>query len=162
MNLIFEHLSSKHKKDVINIFNYYILNTFNAYPALPVSQSYFKNFMLPTKGYPAFAIKCDQQTIGFCYLKPYHNSTSFFACATVTYFIHHEHTGKGIGRKALDLLEFEAKNIGVKTLLAHVASLNKGSLNFHIKNGFKVCGQFEKIIKKGDTVFDIIWLQKLI
>lgn len=78
------------------------------------------------------------------------------------YFIDKTHTRNGIGTRALNKLEGDARQLGIKTLLASISSENPQSLSFHRKNGFKECGRFEKIIKKRGKQFDIIWVQKWI
>ncbi|MEJ1730175.1 GNAT family N-acetyltransferase, partial [Escherichia coli] len=71
-----------------------------------------------------------------------------------------QHTGKGLGTKALKRLEEDALKVGIKTILANISSMNSRSIDFHKKNGFVECGRFQKIITKMGTPFDIIWMQK--
>jgi phosphinothricin acetyltransferase len=68
--------------------------------------------------------------------------------------------GKGIGKQALDLLETKGREMGIRQILASIASRNQQSIIFHIKNGFKECGRFKDVIKKNNTRFDIVWMQK--
>jgi len=82
------------------------------------------------------------------------------AMAEVTYFIHPEHTGNGLGKRLLDDLERGAGEKGIATLLASISSLNSGSIRFHRKNGFSECGRFQRVgVKKGQW-FDTVWMQK--
>jgi L-amino acid N-acyltransferase YncA len=50
--------------------------------------------------------------------------------------------------------------MNITTLLANICSLNKQSLKFHRKNGFKRCGTFRKIGTKFGKDFDVVWMQK--
>ena len=57
-----------------------------------------------------------------------------------------------IGTMALKRLEQDALQVGIKTILANISSINTRSIDFHKKNGFVECGRFQKIItKKGNT-----------
>lgn len=162
MEFVFEQMSIEHSKDIIDIYNYYIDNSFSAYPDRILPYEFFNKFLEMTKGYPAFTIKMKDKIVGFCFLRAYNPLPTFKECAEVTYFIEKDYTGKGIGKIALEKLEIEARQKGIKTILANIASENHQSITFHKQNGFKECGRFEKIIKKKEKQFDIIWMQKMI
>ena len=160
MAISFESLAEEHRIPVMDIFNYYIENSFAAYPDKTLGYEFFDKITDNTKGYPAYAIKSEEKIIGFCYLSAYNPLPSFKKTAQITYFIANDFIGKGIGTLALKRLEDDARNVGVDVLLAHISSLNSESIKFHLKNGFRECGRFENIITKHNRSFDIIWLQK--
>lgn len=153
-------MSDDHRIEIIDIFNFYILNSYSAYPEEKVSYNYYDKFLEITVNFPAFAIKLNDKIVGFCYLSSYNPLSTFSETAVITYFIDKEHTGKGIGKIALNKLETEAGRKGIKNILANIASINEESLVFHSKNGFKQCGEFRGIIQKNNRQFDIIWMQK--
>ena len=62
----------------------------------------------------------------------------------------------------LATLEQEAQKVEITTLLANISSLNKQSIAFHRKQGFKDCGRFERIGSKFGKDFDVVWMQKFI
>ena len=162
MSYLFEPLNDKHRIPVIDIFNHYIVSGYAAYPEKKVSYEFFDILLEKTIGYPAFSIvnSSPKRVIGFCYLKPYHPFPVFKEAAEITYFIEPLEVGKGIGRKALLMLENKGRIMGIRQLLASISSLNEQSLIFHLKNGFKECGRFEMIGKKMGKHFDVIWMQK--
>ncbi len=162
MKIIFEKFSQEHGTAIIDIFNYYVENSYSAYPEKKVPYEYYDKFLEIAKSYPAFAIKSEPEIIGFCFLNAYNPLPSFKESAVITYFIDKNFKGKGVGSMALEKLETEAKQKGIKTILANIASLNEESLAFHVKNGFKECGRFEKIINKNGKQFDVVWMQKMI
>lgn len=162
MSYTFENLEAKHRNEVINIYNHYIENSFAAYPEKKVPVEFFDLILEKAKGYPAYAIvnATTKRVIGFCNLKPHHPLSTFKETAEITYFIDPLEVGKGIGKQALDLLEAKGREIGIRQILASIASRNQQSIIFHIKNGFKECGRFTDVIKKNNTRFDIVWMQK--
>jgi L-amino acid N-acyltransferase YncA len=162
MNISFEPMSEEHRIPIMDIYNYYIENSFSAYPDKAFNYDFYNRFIENTKGYPAYAIKVEEKVVGFCYLSAYNPLSSFRETAQITYFISADYKGKGIGKIALKKLEEEAKRIDIKIILAHISSINHESIAFHLRNGFKECGKFEKIIKKRNENFDIIWMQKYI
>jgi L-amino acid N-acyltransferase YncA len=53
MNLVFEKMTQEYSKDVIDIFNYYVENSYAAYPESKLPTEFFNKFLEMTKGYPA-------------------------------------------------------------------------------------------------------------
>jgi len=162
MNLIFVKMTKEYSKEVMDIFNYYIENSFAAYPESKLTYEFYNKFLETTKGYPAFIIKNknDGKIVGFCFLRAYNPFPVFKETAEITYFLEKNEIGKGIGKEALNKLERKAKKIGIKKLLANISSENITSIEFHKKNGFKECGRFHSIGKKKDKHFDIVWMEK--
>ncbi len=148
-------------KEVIRIYNYFILNSLAAYPDQAVSDAHFEKFWEMIHGYPALIVKlANDRSIGFGFLHPYRPISTMLHAAEVTYFILPEYTGLGIGTDMLEALENAAHAFGVQILLASIASENEQSINFHLKHGFRECGRFKRIIRKHDREFDMIWMQK--
>ena len=162
MNLVFENLSAKHEISVMDIFNYYVENSFAAYPDEHLPYECFNLFLNMTKGYPAFVIKeeNDDNILGFCFLRAYNPLPVFKETAEITYFLHKDSSGKGIGKAALDKLEEEGRKMGIKHILANVSSKNSASIKFHLKNGFYESGRFKNVAFKMNEHFDVVWLQK--
>jgi phosphinothricin acetyltransferase len=156
----FEKMDDRHCTAVIDIFNYYITESFAAYPQESVGYQFFDRFLDMTRGYPAVAIKDDTDAVvGFAFLHAYRSGRTFRRAAEITYFIHPDHTGKGIGTTVLSRFKLAAKEQGIDTLLANISSRNEGSLRFHRKNGFEECGRFRRIGKKFGEGFDVVWMQ---
>jgi phosphinothricin acetyltransferase len=111
--------------------------------------------------YPALVAKTNLgDVVGFAYLRPYSPHGTFKRTAQIAYFILPEHRRRGLGKAILEQLIRQAQELGVDNLLAHISSLNEGSLEFHLKNGFQECGRFIGIGKKFGKNFDVIWVQR--
>jgi L-amino acid N-acyltransferase YncA len=163
MNINIKPLTKEYQKEVIDIFNYYVENSFAAYSDNKVPYEFFENILQMCKGYPAIVAQDEKGDIfGFGMLRAYNPLPTFSQTAEVTYFIRPEFTGKGIGKIMLDHLVREGKKKGLTSILASISSLNEGSINFHIKNGFVECGRFKNICHKKDQIFDIVYMQKML
>jgi len=156
-------ISQADRVAIMDIFNHYVENTFAAYPESKLPDAAFDMFLQMSQGFPAGSIK-DQDgiIIGFGMLRAHNQIPTFSHTAEVAYFVHPNHTGKGVGRMVLDYLEKGAREKGITNILANISSLNPGSIRFHQRNGFMECGRFEKVGKKKGQVFDIIWMQKML
>jgi phosphinothricin acetyltransferase len=156
-------LSPEDREDVINIFNYYIENSFAAYPEKKVPYEFFDIFLQATAGYPTAIAKDENKTLlGFGMLRPHSPMPTLSKAAEIAYFIRPEYTGKGIGFRLLEHLLSGAREKGFHCILASISSLNEGSIHFHLQNGFAECGRFREVGNKHGKSFDIVWMQKLL
>lgn len=163
MEYDFFPLSSNDREEVIDIFNYYVENSFAAYPERRVHYEFFDILLQFTVGYPTCIAKNNNKTIlGFGMLRPYSPMPTLAGTAEVTYFVRPGCTGKGIGSAMLEYLLRGAREKGLHCILASVSSFNEGSIRFHSHHGFSECGRFREVGKKHGSLFDIVWMQKLL
>lgn len=156
----FEDISIEYANELMEIFNYYAVNTFAAYPEKSLPNEFLYKIIELSKGYPAYTIIFQKKIVGFCLLRAYNPFAVFRETAEISYFISNNFIGKGLGKIALTKLETEAKKLGIKTILASITSENIQSIEFHKRNGFIECGRFPETGKKFGKTFDIIWMSK--
>ena len=162
MEFTISPIAEEDREPMIDIFNYYITNSFAAYPESEVPYEAFDVFLQMSQGYPTGTIKDNNDKIlGFWFLRAHNPMPVFSETAEISYFISEEHTDKGIGKSLLNYFE-EGKKKGIKNILASVSSLNPRSIDFHKKNGFIECGCFQGVGKKNNQVFDLVWMQKML
>jgi phosphinothricin acetyltransferase len=148
---------------VIDIFNYYIENSYAAYPEHPVPYGFFSMFLEICNNYPSVIVKDPEGTVaGFGMLRSHNPMPAFAHTAEITCFIREDLTGNGLGSRMLAYLEEGGRKKGITTILAGISGLNEGSIRFHAKHGFSRCGCFEKVGTKKGVVFDTVWMQKFI
>jgi L-amino acid N-acyltransferase YncA len=158
-----EPLNASHRQPVIDIFNHYVAHSFAAYPDRPVGPEVYDRWLILCAGYPTAAARTEEGLVaGFAFLRPYHFATTLRGTAEVTYFIHPDHTRRGLGSRMLGELERQAAEQGITNLIAGLSSLNAQSRNFHLKQGFRGCGRLENVGVKFGRAFDILLFQKTI
>jgi L-amino acid N-acyltransferase YncA len=158
-----EPLDASHREPVIAIFNHYVAHSFAAYPDQPVGPEAFDRWLTLCAGYPTAAAKTGEgRVVGFAFLRPYHFANTLRGTAEVTYFIHPDHTRRGLGSKMLEELEHQAREQNIRNLIAGLSSLNAESRAFHLKQGFRPCGRLKKVGVKFGRAFDILLFQKTI
>lgn len=162
MDITFENLDTSHQTPVMDIFNYYIENSFAAFPCSVLPYAAFAKLLEKANGYPAYCVKDagTDKVIGFCFLSPHSPFPTFRQTAEITYFISHQTTGRGIGKQCLSRLEEDAVRMGIRTILAIISSKNRMSLAFHEKNGFTATGRLKNVGRKFDELFDVVIMQK--
>ena len=125
-------VQSGDNESVRTIFNYYVNHSFAAYTERPLSAKDIQSMLAETRGYPAWiAVDGGDHVIGFSLLRPYSSHATFAGTVRIATFIAAEQTGKGIGSAILEQIESAARDQGIRHILAHVSSLNEGSLAFH-------------------------------
>jgi phosphinothricin acetyltransferase len=147
--------------EITRIFNHFVAESFAAYPDQPVEESFFRDLRAANRKFSFVVAEISGKVVGFAYLAPFHPASTMRRSATITYFLDPDHTGKGLGSVLLDHLLEEGRNRGIKNFMAHVSSLNEGSIQFHLKHGFVECGRFEAVGEKHGRSFDMVWLQRL-
>jgi phosphinothricin acetyltransferase len=163
MRITLSPIGKDDHKDVMEIFNYYIENTFAAYPEQRLPDEFLETLLMLSHGYPTVVAKADEGVVtGFGLLRPYNPLPAFSKTAEITYFLKPGFAGQGIGKAILDYLLDTGKELGINAVLANVSSLNEESIRFHIKNGFSECGRFREIGRKKGQVFDVLYFQKLL
>jgi len=161
MEYLINSITNEDREPIIDIFNYYVENSFAAYPENKLPYQAFDMFLQMAKDLPTVTIKDKNgKLLGFGMLRKYNPMPAFSHTAEITYFIDINHTGKGIGKIMLDFLEKAGRDKGITIVLANISSLNPGSINFHKKNGFIECGCFKMVGKKNGKTFDTVWMQK--
>ena len=163
MPITLEPMTAADRMPVIDIFNFYIENSFAAYLDRKVPYDFFDIFLKAGEGYSAIVAKNETgEVVGFGMLRAYHPFPVFSKTAEISYFIKPEWTGKGVGDLMLTHLIRKAEGKGITSLLASISSLNTPSISFHKKNGFMECGRFKKIGEKKGLVFDVVYMQKML
>ncbi len=146
---------------VASIFNHYVTESFAAYPERPVGDDFFRERAAVAPGYPFLVAEVDAELVGFAYLAPFLPVPTLRRSATLTYFLHPEHTGRGLGGQFLERLLEAGRHLGIVNFLAHISSANEGSIRFHLAHGFAECGRFREVGEKHGRLFDMIWMQRL-
>ena len=152
---------------MLEVFNYYIENSFASYIETPVGPEFFQVIQNEkeqdeNEHFPFYVIEEIGKIIGFGTLRPYFPFPNFRHTGVISYFLLPGHTRKGLGSGMLDKLYTEASKKKMKNLLVNVSSKNEASLNFHLKHGFIECGKFREVGTKFGKYFDIVWLQKFL
>jgi phosphinothricin acetyltransferase len=156
-------MEEKHKPGVVAVFNYYIQNSFAAFPSRPLPEQMLDKFVDIAKAYPAVSVLDETgKVVGFAMLRPYYFEDSMKRTGEISYFLMPEATGQGIGSMILKQFIERAKLMGIDNILACISSRNIESINFHKKHGFEQVGMFKRVGRKFDQDFDIVWMQKMI
>ena len=148
---------------MLDLFNYYVEHGFSAFAEQPLPPAFIDRLLDLARGYPALTVKDPAgRLLGFGLLRPHNPLPTFAHTSEITYFLAPDRTRQGIGTRLLHNLERGAKEKGIRTILAGISSLNEGSLAFHRKHGFLEVGRFRQVCLKKGTLFDVVWMQRML
>lgn len=153
---------NKDKNAVLDIFNYFVRESFAAFPAEEMGDEFINAVAKQAEGYAFYVAEVAGEVVGFGLLRPLYPFSNMKEGGEITYFILPYYTQLGIGTELLEFITKRAKELKMLTLVAKICSENKISITFHEKHGFNLCGRIAKVGNKFNQVFDIVIMQKFI
>ena len=150
---------------IIDIRNYYILNTKALFESEPSSfqerLTWFNRYQ--NKGaYQIWVAEEVDRILGYAFSSPYRSGDSFNYTIETSIYLDPSATGKGIGSLLYDRLFEDLKNEDIHTALAGIALPNDASVALHKKFGFQEIGIFKEYAQKNGKFINSIWLQKML
>lgn len=106
------------------------------------------------------AFSDNNQLLGWAALSPVSSRCVYGGVAEVSIYVAEKFRGKGIGKKLMQELIKVSEENAIWTLQAGIMKANEGSIQMHIKSGFRVIGYREKIGKLHDTWLDNVILER--
>jgi L-amino acid N-acyltransferase YncA len=163
MEINLSPITSADRPAMLALFNHYIQHGFAAFAEQPMPPAFIDRLLDLAKGYPALAVRDPAgRLLGFGLLRAHNPLPTFAHVAEITYFLVPDRTRQGLGTRLLHELERGAREKGIRTILAGISSLNEASLAFHRKHGFLEAGRFRQVCFKRGTLFDVVWMQKML
>ena len=163
MHIVLEPLCADDGPEILDIFNFYAEHSFAAYSLSPLPVEMASMFLDLSNGYPTAVARSESGiAAGFGLLRPYSPMPAFEATCEMTIFLRHGYTGQGTGKAILDYLVEAAQEMGLRSILASISSLNEESLRFHLRNGFRECGRFVEAGEKFGRRFDVVYCQRML
>jgi len=147
-------------QQIIQILNHYVTTSYAAYPDVPVPDRFFGLLREGTSAF--YVLECRAQVVGFGLMKSLLPFPVFATTGMLSYFIHPEYTGQGLGEILLCRLTDDAKKMGVTSLVANISSKNERSIRFHERHGFVEAGRLHEGGIKFGVPFDMVWMQKIL
>jgi len=160
---IIEEVKEEHLEDILEIYNYYILNstaTFHRNTLTPDEMKAIVMFNNPR--YRAFVIKEGKVICGYCILCPFKPREAYNRTAEVTVYLRRDYIGKGLGSMAMKHIEAFAATQDVHELLAIICGENKESIRLYERLGYEKCAHYKQVGEKFDRLLDVVCYQKSI
>lgn len=158
-----EELREEHLKSVLDIYNYYIVNTTSTFHGHQMSEDEMRELVfLGSDKYKSFVLKAGETVSGYVILKQYSKREAYDNTAEVTVYLKHDCIGKGLGRTASRFIEQYAKEKGIHALLAIICGENTESIRLFERSGYFKCAHYKEVGKKFGRILDVVTYEKLI
>jgi L-amino acid N-acyltransferase YncA len=161
--LIFRDLEDIHLQEVLDIYNYYVINTTVSFHTIPINLNEIKENVIFEKSiYKSFIICLDNIITGYVLISQHKKKQAYDVSGEVTIYLKPEYVGQGIGGKALKFIEEFAANQGFHVLIATICSENEKSIFLFEKYGYYQCAHYKEVGFKFGRRLDIVTYQKII
>lgn len=160
---LFEKLQKEHINRILEIYNYYVLNTTSTYHTQPLSVEEMGEIVLfDNPRYSSFVIKEGDLICGYVILSQHKKRQAYDGTGEIGLYLDRNYTGKGIGNIALKYIENIAKLNQFHVLIATVSGDNQKSISLFEKNGFQKCAHYKEVGYKFGKLLDVVALQKIL
>ena len=157
-------------KDILKIYEYYVLNTAITFDIKVPSIKEFEDKIINiSKDYPFLVLLDDGIIKGFAYSHAFYGKEAYKYSNELTIYIDHNSLKKGYGKMLYDKLEEILKENGILNLYACISMpnginkyLDNNSIDFHTRMGYKLVGTFNDCGYKFNKFYSVVWMEKII
>jgi L-amino acid N-acyltransferase YncA len=163
INIELIELQEKDFPLVKEIYDHYILNSIATFHTGLISIEELKKVIwIDHPKYKSYLIAYNGEISGYCYISQYKNRQAYDRTAEITIYIRPDHTGKGIGKETISMLESVARNNGISVLIGIITGENLPSIKLFENCGYEKCAHFKKVGQKFNRILDVVAFQKII
>ena len=163
LELNFIEASRDQVKEMLEIYNYYIINSTATFDLKEITtDTFLQRIKVNNSKYKTYLAKIKDVIIGFCFYIPYRENPAYDNTVEIGLYIKPEFTGKRYGEKMVDYLEHIIKENNFRNIIVSVSSDNNHSIHLFKKLGYKQCADYKEIAYKHGHYVGIIDFQKLI
>jgi L-amino acid N-acyltransferase YncA len=143
--------------EMVDIYNYYVLNTIVTFEEKPVSVDEFRTRMnsIRLSNQPWLVAECDETIVGYAYACPWKTRSAYRFTVESTVYLTQQFIGKGIGTMLYRALFDKLKLSDVHAVIGGIALPNAGSVALQEKFGFKKVAHFEQVGYKFNQWIDV-------
>jgi phosphinothricin acetyltransferase len=148
-------------KTMLDIYNYYIINSTATFDWDKITLAEFKNrIFVNNNKYKTFLIFINDELIGFCFLTQFREKAAYDKTVELGLYLKPQFTRNGYGRKIVGYLEHIAKLNKFETIIASICGENVASVKLFEKLEYEQCSHYKGIAIKFGRKVDIIDFQK--
>jgi phosphinothricin acetyltransferase len=162
-NIVFTEMKDEYIPAVLEIYNYYILNSTATFHTEPLNLTAMREILYPyNERFKSYAMMDGETVCGYCILAPFKKREAYDTTAEATIYLKQGYAGKGHGSMALSLLEKQALQNEFHTLLAVICGENGESIRLFEKAGYEKCAHYREVGRKFGRFLDVVCYQKIL
>jgi len=151
-------------KSIIEIYNYYVLNTEISFEEKAVSEEEMgKRIEEKIKMFPWIVYEENGMLLGYAYVGKWKERSAYRHTVEDTIYVKESERGKGIGQKLFEgIMEEIYKNKDVHVIMGVIALPNRSSVQIHERNGFIKAAHFKEVGYKNNKWINVGYWEKVI
>ena len=147
---------------ITEIYNQAILNTTATFDTTPKTLEEQKTwFSRHGPQHPVLVAREDGPVIGWAALSEWSNRCAYSGTAEISFYVHEDCQGRGIGRKLAEATVCAGRDTGLHTLIARIAQGNEASVHIAESLGFNHIGVMKEVGQKFGKLLDVYLMQKI-
>ena len=146
---------------ILSIYAPYVTDTTVTFEyEVPTEAEFLNRFRSITRDFPWLVWEENGEILGYAYAARPFERAAYSWCAEPSIYLRPDAQGRGIGRRLYLALEELLKRLGCRVLLALITGENTGSVAFHQKLGYSVCGEIHRCGWKFERWLNVFWMEK--
>lgn len=143
-------------EQIVNIYNYYVLNSIVTFDEFPFSEQDFKERIKTISSqYPFIVFEEDHQILGYAYANMFRQKPAYNKTVETTIYLKNDVQGKHIGTELYSELLKILKDQNYHAIIGGLTLPNSASVRLHEKLGFKQVAHFKEVGFKFNTWLDV-------
>lgn len=150
------NISIRDAKQIVDIYNYYVLNSIVTFDEFPFSEKDFVERIKTISGqYPFIVFEENQQILGYAYANMFRQKPAYGKTVETTIYLKNDVQGKYIGTQLYTELLKILKEQNYHAIIGGLTLPNDASVRLHEKLGFKQVAHFKEVGFKFNTWLDV-------
>ena len=143
-------------KQLVDIYNYYVLNTVVTFDDVPfLVEAFEEKITTISSNYPFIVFEENNKILGYAYTNKWREKPAYKHTVEVTIYLSSNAVGKQIGSKLYTELLNQLKNHNYHVIVGGLTLPNEASVKLHEKFGFKQVAHFKEVGHKFNTWLDV-------
>ncbi|MGI8789192.1 MAG: arsinothricin resistance N-acetyltransferase ArsN1 family B [Pyrinomonadaceae bacterium] len=140
------HVKLTDAAQIVEIYNYYILNTHHSFEIEPVSVEEMRRRILETsENYPYLVAEENDEITAYAYASCYKPRSAYKNSVEVSVYVKNDLKQTGIGAKLYERLFDELSKMNVHAIIAGISFPNEASIKLHEKFGMEKVAHFREV-----------------
>ncbi|TGV04455.1 GNAT family N-acetyltransferase [Flavivirga rizhaonensis] len=150
------HLNLNDTEELLDIYNYYVLNSIVTFDDVALSLETFKDKITRiNKDYPFIVFEENNEILGYAYGSKWRPKPAYKHTVESTVYVKHSVLGKQIGTKLYTALLSQLKEQNYHIVLGGLTLPNDASVKLHEKFGFNQVAHFKEVGLKFGKWLDV-------
>lgn len=143
-------------KQIVDIYNYYVLNSIVTFDNIPFSEQDFKERIETISSqYPFIIFEEDHHILGYAYANMFRQKPAYRNTVETTIYLKHDVQGRLIGSTLYIELLKKLKEQNYHAIIGGLSLPNDASVRLHEKLGFKQVAHFKEVGFKFNKWVDV-------